>query len=184
MAIHEPPESESASRPDARSVRRLLERVYGEGELHHVDDLVAPDYVGRWAGTDDVAVGPPGLKAHAARFRAALGGVSLDIDAVETAGASFEARWSVRGRLERPLLGVEPSCVVDAAGTEPHGPAVTLSAVSRGVVRAGELVETETAWTLEGPDIDASSPAGGSTVGRSPSQAVPIASPPATVPGR
>lgn len=174
MTIHSH-RARAAESETERAVRRLLEAAYGAGELGEVDELVAPDYVGYWAGTGDVVAGRGGVKTHAAQFRLAFGRMSLDVEAVEVDGAAFEARWTARGRLERPFLGVEPSGVIGAAGEEPHGPAVTLSGIARGTVRAGQLVESATAWTLEGADFQAA--AGFDEVPAAPAPVAPPAGP-------
>ncbi|MDX1746057.1 MAG: ester cyclase [Halobacteriales archaeon] len=148
----------AAGRKNERVARRLVESVYGTGRLVHIDDLISADYVGRWVGTGGLQVGSAGLRNHAARFRLAFGRLDLTVEASHECGGTVEVSWSARGYLERPFLGVQPTVVSGRAGEEPHGPAVTLSAVTRGRIRAGRLVESTTVWTLDGDGISRSSP--------------------------
>lgn len=158
MATHATPESETSEPRREQLVRRLFDAVYGTGELYHVDDLVAPDYVGQWPDAGDRIVGPAGVKTHATRFRLALARLTLDIDTVAVENDTFVARWTASGYLERPYLGVDPTGHMGRVGEEPHGPAVTLSGVTRGTFRSGSIVESRTTVTLDSEVSAAESP--------------------------
>ncbi len=129
-----------------RAIRRLLERVYSRGELHAVEELVAPDYVGGCSGTGDVYLGPQGVKAHATRLRMTFHGFTIEIDELRASEHRFEARWTARGRLERGFMGVQPTCIVDGAGVEPHGPEIEVGGVTDGTLADGRLLESTTDW--------------------------------------
>lgn len=123
-----------------RTVRGLIEETLGTGDLSDADDRLAPGYTGSVAGMADLPPGPAGFKRFAARIRAALFRVDVHTEAIGSASGQVVVGWSASGRLERPLLGIEPAVWVDRGRREPGGPRVTVSGrtvarVARGRIR-------------------------------------------------
>lgn len=133
-----------------RIIHQLFEQVYSRGDLGLGEELVAPDYLGHWSDTEAVYSGPEGLKAHVIRLRSAFFGLSVEVDEVRGAGGRLEVHWTAHGRLERPFMGLEPACLIGAAGVEPHGPVVEMGGVTVARVTDGRLRTSETVWQYEG----------------------------------
>lgn len=124
-----------------RLVRRLFERVYSTGELDLIDDLVASTYVGSGAEPDDVALGPDGARAHVVRLRSAFFGLDLEVDEIDGDGEGFEVHWTARGRLERPIGGLDPATKRGPPGAEPSGPRRAVTGVTTGRIVDGKIRE-------------------------------------------
>lgn len=127
-------------------IRRLFERVYSKGELHCVDELIAPDYVGKSTVSVNGIRGPIGLKAHVIALRTAFHGFTITIDQLAVVGDIITVRWTACGTQEREFLGVEPTCAIGWAGEEPHGTVITVTGSTTGTITGGKLRESEMVW--------------------------------------
>lgn len=134
---------------DGHVFHRLVERVYSEGELSTAEELVADDFHGHCAATSEDYHGVTGLKAHASRFRAAFPGLTAEIDDLRSTPLGFEARLTMEGRFERAVGGVEPTCVIGAAGEEPGGRMVQISGVVSGRLADGQLRHCDFDWDID-----------------------------------
>lgn len=134
---------------DFRALRRLFVEGYSAGRLQVVEDLVAPGFEGFCTGNDDVYRGPDGVRAHIVRLRSAILGLDVTIDDVRGSPDGVEVRWTASGRLERPVMGVQPACVIGRAGEEPGGPDIRVTGRARVVTTDGVVQETHMEWDLE-----------------------------------
>lgn len=138
-----------------RLIRRLYETVYSNGTLTETKDLVAEDYTGYCTGSNETYHGPTGLKAHVARLRGAMYGFHIDIDSINGTPNRFEVNWTAHGRLERPALGLTPTCVVGPVGHEPRGPDVTITGSTIGTIEDGKITEATMRWNTESVNPEA-----------------------------
>lgn len=152
-------EQEGPGPPTA--VRGLLTRVYAEGDLRLVDELVAPTLRGRSSLREKSIGGPGDLKAQVSRVRLALHGLTIDIEALEANRSTVDVAWRAQGTLERPLVDYEPHCSVGPAGVEPHGNPVSVRGVTRSRVSQGRIVEWEMQWDVDalGRQVNTATPA-------------------------
>lgn len=130
-------------------IRRLFERVYSNGALSLVDELVTADFVGDSIESADTYVGPEGAKTHVIQLRTAFHGFTIEIDDLDVADDTFEVLWTARGTHERQLLGINPTCNIGQAGDEPHGNRFTVSGITTGTIQNGKIHEMEMVWDSE-----------------------------------
>lgn len=152
------------SRPDLTAdhtqlIHRLFEQVYSEGRLHIAADLVDSEFVGTCTGTNDSYHGPGGVKTHATRLRAAFYDLTFTVDTLRATPVGIEVRWTARGRLERPIMGISPDCSIGPAGAEPGGPDITVSGRSRLTVSGEKVRESHMDWDVAALHAQATSPA-------------------------
>lgn len=145
----------------AMAVRRLLTRVYAEGDLRLVDELVAPTLRGRSSLREKSIDGPGDLKAQVSRVRLALHGLTIDIEALEADRSTVDVAWTAQGTLERPLVDYKPHCSVGPAGVEPHGNPVSVRGLTRSQFSKGQVVEWEMQWDVDalGRQVNTAGPA-------------------------
>lgn len=134
---------------DAARIHRLFDAVYSHGRLDETSEVIASEYVGYCSGTNDTYHGPAGVKAHAAKLRGALFEFSITIEDLAATPQGFEATWTSRGRLERPIMGLDPSVDIGAPGEEPHGQYVEIPGHTTGRITDGKIHDTTTTWALD-----------------------------------
>lgn len=150
---------------DRAVVRHLFERVYSKGELGIVDELVSTDFTGYSAESADAYLGADGMKTHVSRLRTAFNGFTVEIDALQVEGDTFEVQWTARGTHERRFLGVQPTCTIGQAGEEPHGNRIAVEGVATGTIENGTIHESTMVWDVEtlrhqlGAPVDVAEPA-------------------------
>lgn len=131
-----------------RAILRLFEQVYSGGELLDVEDIVAPDYRGYCSGTRATYHGRSGVKSHVARLRAAFYGFEFHIHDIQGISDGIAVRWTVTGRLERPVMGLQPECIIGRKGEEPGGPDVTVTGRTSLKMTNGKVRESLMYWDL------------------------------------
>lgn len=134
---------------DVLTIDRLFEQVYSTGELHIVEELVAPTFRGYCTGTDDVFRGPDGAKSHVIRLRSAIVGLDFTLDDVQESSDGIEVQWTATGRLERPIMGVQPVCTIGRAGDEPGGPEVRVTGKTTAAMTEEVVRESVMEWNLD-----------------------------------
>lgn len=139
-----PADDTDAGGPAARAVRGLIEETLGTGDLSDADDRLSEGYTGSVAGMADLPPGPGGFKRFAARLRAALFEADVRTAAFGTASGQVVVGWSMSGRLERPLLGIEPAARFGRGRREPGGPRVTVSGRTVARVARGRIQSSRT----------------------------------------
>lgn len=138
-------EEETAS-PTA--IRRLFERVYSRGELIHLEDLVAEAAIVSDGATGETYLGLDGVRGHVAHLRRTFHGFAIEVQAIHVDGGTFEVEWLATGTHERRFMGIDPTCIIGAAGTEPHGPEIEVEGLARGTLRDGSIRTCRFDWDL------------------------------------
>jgi steroid delta-isomerase-like uncharacterized protein len=110
-------------------VRRLMNDVWGRGELQLIPGLVSDDYVGHFPTGDHY--GPEGVRIDIAAYRTAFPDLSVIIDDLFVAGDRVVRRYTLRGTHVRPLLGMPPS-----------GKSISLRAIAIDRLVDGRLLES------------------------------------------
>jgi steroid delta-isomerase-like uncharacterized protein len=110
-------------------VRRLMEEVWGRGQLHLIAELVAVDYVGHFAIGDHY--GPEGVRIDVAAHRTAFPDMTVTVDDLFAHGDKVVRRYTLRGTHRRPLLGVPA-----------NGVPVVLRAIAIDRLEQGRLLES------------------------------------------
>jgi steroid delta-isomerase-like uncharacterized protein len=88
---------------NAAVVLRLMEEVWGRGQLHLISELVADDYVGHFVIGDHY--GPEGVRIDVAAYRTSFPDLTVTVDDLLTDGDKVVRRFTLRGTHHRPFLG-------------------------------------------------------------------------------
>jgi predicted ester cyclase len=112
-----------------RVVRRFFAELFGAGNLHLLDELVAPHAV-HAASTSGWEPGREGFRHHVIWFQNAYPDRRLTVDELIAEGEHVVAFWTMRGTHQGEFWGVQPT-----------GRHVVLKAVSRLRVVNGQVCE-------------------------------------------
>ncbi|MCY1082988.1 ester cyclase [Archangium lansingense] len=120
-----------------KAARRLIEEVYGEGQVEVLDELCHPGYVSHdpLVGDADLA----GVKAYVRLLRACFPNLEVRILGLYVDGETAITWWSMEGNLARRLLDVEPQ------GQRIHMEGITVSEFEDG-----RLIEDTSHWDTFG----------------------------------
>lgn len=130
-------------------IRHCLERVYSNGELSLVNQLVAPDFVGESNESSAAHLGTEGVKAHVIQLRRTLNGFTITVDGLRLEGDTFEVSWTACGAHERRFLGIDPTCNIGQAGEEPHGNRIAVAGLTTGTISDGKIKTFRMSWDVE-----------------------------------
>ena len=117
------------SAEENREIVRRFWRVWEEGNLGLVDELVAPDYVNHSPGIPGQPEGPEGVKAVVSMFRAGMPDLGVVIEDVIAEGDKVVMRYRIEGTHEGELFGVPPT------GRRVSIESITVERVSGGKIR-------------------------------------------------
>ena len=92
-----------SSDDDIRTVRRLLESGFGDGDLSVVDELVAPDFIEHQNGAQ--GIGPDAVKRIIRGLHASLTGVRLEIEDITASGDVVWVRSRATATNTLPFMG-------------------------------------------------------------------------------
>lgn len=101
-----------------RTVQRLIDEVWNDGNYDVLPDLVADDYVGHLPIGDHY--GPEGLRIDIAAYRAALPDLVATVHDLLAAGDKIVRRYTLAGTHRQPFMGLPASDVL----VELHGIAI------------------------------------------------------------
>ena len=88
-------------------VQRLIDEVYGKGKISLVDELLLPDYIYHYAGTD--IKGPEGFKQNADSYKKAFPDLHVKIDRLVAEGDLVAASLTFGGTFKGEIMGVAPT---------------------------------------------------------------------------
>ena len=114
-------------------VRRLMEEVWGRGDLGVVDHLVASEYVGHSSAMDTQTRGTEGYKRFFAALRSAFPDFRVTIEDQIAEGDKSSDRWTARA-----------THVGEYAGIPPSGKQGVMTGISLFRIADGKVVEC---WT-------------------------------------
>jgi hypothetical protein len=100
-------EIDERKRQNAAVVRCLMEQVLGDGRFDLLPGLVALEYEGHFPLGDHY--GPEGVRIDAVTYREAFPDLTVTLDDLFTAGDKVVRRFTLRGTLQYPYLGVPAS---------------------------------------------------------------------------
>lgn len=123
---------------NATVVRRIVERIWNQGDLTLADHLFDPAYVNHGGLIPDLVCGPEAIKISVAMYRAAFPGLHIAIDRLVTDGDMVELGWAAHALSRAGFLD---------AGHGNHGE--TLTGTTRSRLRDGQIVESWTTWARE-----------------------------------
>lgn len=90
-----------------RLVRRLHDRVWNEGDLNIVDDVIAESYVEHNPAVPEEIRGREAYKANVTAFREAFSGFEIVTEDVIAEGDTVVVRHTGRGTHENEFMGIE-----------------------------------------------------------------------------
>jgi steroid delta-isomerase-like uncharacterized protein len=122
------------------TARRFFEKVFSQGDLDLVDELVAADYVGHPSGPEETVRGPQGVKEYIGRLREGVPDLALTIEDQIADGDKVATRWTARGTHDGELLGAGPT------GRTATVTGITIQRLGAG----GRIVEGWTSWDMLG----------------------------------
>lgn len=88
-------------------VRRLADEVWNEGRTDVVNDLLAPDFVGRGFGPVDLD--REGYERFVTKHRRIFPDLEFVLQDVLGDDDRVAVRWTRNGTHEKPVMGVEPT---------------------------------------------------------------------------
>lgn len=91
-----------------RVVRRFFEELFGAGNLHVLDELVAP-HAEHAASTSSWEPGREGFRKHVLWIHNALPDMHLKVEELIAEGEQVVAFWTIRGTHQGELWGVQPT---------------------------------------------------------------------------
>ncbi len=120
-------------------VRRFFDELVNEGDFTAVDEILAPEYVRREAGSDEVMRGPEAFEAFITDARRAFSGMEVTIDEMLVADGAVVVRARERGTHDGEFMSVEPT-----------GERVEVEGIVIHRVDDGRIVETYACWDMLG----------------------------------
>ncbi|WP_101297602.1 ester cyclase [Halegenticoccus soli] len=137
----EPIESagERAADPKEAVVRRFFDELVNAGDFSAVDEILAPDYVRRDAGADDIQRGPGEFEEMLSGFRAAFPDMRVEIDDMYVADDAVVVKATETGTHEGDFMGAEPT-----------GKRVEVEGLVVHRIADGRIVETFASWDFLG----------------------------------
>jgi steroid delta-isomerase-like uncharacterized protein len=97
------------SAEESKDIVRQFWRVWEEGNIDLVDELLAPDYVNRTPATPDQPTGPEGVKGVVGMFRTGMPDLKVVIEDMIAEGDKVAVRYTLEGTHEGELFGVPPT---------------------------------------------------------------------------
>jgi steroid delta-isomerase-like uncharacterized protein len=87
--------------------RRVLEEVFGEGDVDLIDELCTEDFVGHdpLAGDSD----RDGVKQVVSGYREAFPDLEFEVLDIFAAGDKVVTRWRANGTFENEFMGLQPT---------------------------------------------------------------------------
>lgn len=89
--------------------RRAFDEVWSQGKVELVDELLAPDWVGRPGGLGEPLEGPEAAKEWITRLRDGFPDITFTIEEMVADGDFVATRWIARGTHEGTFKGMEPT---------------------------------------------------------------------------
>ena len=88
--------------------RRYVEELWNRKNIAAIDELIAPDFVGRIAGSPDIR-GLEGYKQFFLATCTAFPDLQNTVESVVAEGDAVAARWTSRGTHKGEYLGIAPT---------------------------------------------------------------------------
>ena len=110
------------------TMRRYL-GVFEQGNIEHLDELLAPDYINHSPATPDLPTGPEGVKAVVTMFRSAMPDLRVVVEDMIAEGDKVATRYTLEGTHESELFSVPPT------GLHLSIKSITVERVSDGRIR-------------------------------------------------
>jgi steroid delta-isomerase-like uncharacterized protein len=117
---------------------RWFEEVWNQRQVSAIDNLMAIDHAGHGLGADGGdLVGPHEFKPYHQAFLDAMPDLRITVDDLIEEGDRVVARWTARGTLTGPGLGLAPT-----------GKPMTVTGVSIGRIAGGRITESWNTFDL------------------------------------
>lgn len=123
----------TANEENKELVRRSNEEVWDKGNLDHLDDYVAEDYVEYNSASPEPIRGREGYKQNVEMVRGAFPDLSVTTEDLIAEGDKVVTRYTLTGTHQNPFMGIEPT-----------GNEVKIEGISIGRLEDGRVVE---GWT-------------------------------------
>lgn len=118
------------------TMRRYLD-VFEQGNIEHLDELLALDYINHNPATPDLPTGPEGVKAVVSMFRSAMPDLRVVVEEMIAEGDKVATRYTLEGTHEGELFGVP------ATGRQLSIRSITVEQVSDGRIQGHWRVTDE-----------------------------------------
>ena len=119
-------------------VNRLYEKVWSQGNMAVIDELVADNFVGH-SQPAEIPNTREGFKIFAGMYLKAFPGMKMTVDDIITEGDKVVARWTAVGKHKGELMGI-PATDKD----------VTVTGISIDRIAGGKIVESWGEFDLAG----------------------------------
>jgi steroid delta-isomerase-like uncharacterized protein len=119
--------------------RRMIEEVFGGGNVDVVDALVHEDAVGHDPAQPGPVNGREGVKASAQGYRGAFPDLVMTVDQSIAEGDMVATRWTARGTHDGELFGIAPT-----------GKQATVTGITIDRFENGLIAESWTNWDTLG----------------------------------
>ncbi|MGH8651546.1 MAG: ester cyclase [Gammaproteobacteria bacterium] len=90
-------------------IRRLIDEVWNQREIHVLDEIIAADAFIHSPTVPNLSRGPEGAKQYVQLFWAAFPDLRVTTDDLVAEGDKVALRWSASGTHKGKLLGIEPT---------------------------------------------------------------------------
>ena len=116
--------------------RRLVEELFGQGNLAIVDEIVDANYVGHDPDNPQEMHGPEDVKQFASMYLNAFSDIQISVEDQIAEGDNVVTRWRGTGTHQGELMGIRPT------GNRAELIGITISSIANG-----KIVEE---WTTSG----------------------------------
>ena len=85
------------SAEESKVIMRRFWRVWEQGDIDHLDELLAPDYVNHTLAVPDLPEGPEGVKVIVSMFRSGMPDLRVVIEDMIAEGDRVATRYALEG---------------------------------------------------------------------------------------
>ena len=97
------------SAEENKAIMRRFWEVWEEGDIDHLDELLAPDYVNHTLAAPDLPPGPEGVKEVIRMFWSGMPNLRVAIEDMIAEGDRVATRYALEGTHRGDLFGVAPT---------------------------------------------------------------------------
>jgi steroid delta-isomerase-like uncharacterized protein len=96
------------SAEENKAIMRRFWKVWEEGDIDRLDEMLAPDYVNHALAAPDLPPGPEGVKEVIRMFRSGMPNLRVAIEDMIAEGYRVATRYALEGTHRGDLFGVAP----------------------------------------------------------------------------
>ncbi len=120
-------------------VRRMLDELFSQGNLHLVDEIIAPDFVEHDPNMPEDLHGPEAFREYVLAYRSAFPDMHIAVEDQVAEGDKVATRWTGTGTHQGELTGIAPT------GTQ-----VTVAGMDVSRISGGKIAESWSNYDMMG----------------------------------